>query len=63
MNKLLVKLTEKQFDGVTTELREDILKSYARMKTPDLHGIKPHLTALKLSAKGNCPAGVGISSE
>jgi len=49
-DKLLVKLTEKKFDGVTTELRENILGFYAQMKTPDQHGVGPQLTALRAFA-------------
>ena len=45
-DKLLVKLAEKKFDGVTPELRENIMSFYAQMKTPDQHGIGPQLTAL-----------------
>jgi hypothetical protein len=46
-DKLLVKLAAKQFEGVTPELRENILKFYASMKTPDPHGIDAQLAALK----------------
>jgi Zinc dependent phospholipase C len=46
-DKLLVKLAAKKFDGVTPELRANILDFYARMKTPDVHGIGPQLAALK----------------
>jgi hypothetical protein len=49
-DKLLVKLAEKKFDGVTPELRENIVSFYARMNTPDRHGIGPQLTALKAFA-------------
>ena len=49
-DKLLVKLSEKQFTGVTPELRENILAFYAKMKTPDEHGIGPQLAALKAFA-------------
>ncbi len=49
-DKLLVKLTEKKFDGVTTELRENILGFYAQMKRPDQHGVGPQLTALRAFA-------------
>jgi hypothetical protein len=49
-DKLLVKLDEKKFEGVTPELREDIIRFYASMKTPDPHGIEPHLAALKSRA-------------
>ncbi len=47
-DKLLVKLATKKFDGVTPELRENILVFYAAMKTPDPHGIQPQLEALKV---------------
>ena len=46
-DKLLVKLAVKKFEGVTPELRENILVFYAAMKTPDPHGIQPQLEALK----------------
>lgn len=45
-DKLLVRLAEKKFDGVTPELRENIMNFYAQMKTPDQHGIGPQLTGL-----------------
>jgi Zinc dependent phospholipase C len=50
-DKLLTQLAEKSFEGVTPELRENILNFYAQMKTPDQHGIGPQLTALKNFAK------------
>lgn len=50
-DKLLKKLAGKNFDHVTPELRDDIVKFYAAMKTPDTHGIGPQLAALK--ARGN----------
>jgi hypothetical protein len=46
-DKLLVKLASKQFEGVTPELRENILAFYAAMKTPDPHGVDRQLAALK----------------
>jgi hypothetical protein len=46
-DKLLVKLAAKKFEGVTPELRQNILSFYASMKTPDPHGIDPQLAALK----------------
>jgi len=46
-DRLLVKLAAKQFEGVTPELRENILGFYAGMKTPDPHGIDAQLAALK----------------
>jgi hypothetical protein len=52
-DKLLVKLAEKQFVGVTPELRENIMGFYAQMKTPDRHGIGPQLTALRAFAPKN----------
>ncbi len=48
-DKLVAKLAEKKFDGVTPELRANILSFYDRMKTPDAHGIGPQLEALKAS--------------
>ena len=48
-DKLLAKLAEKKFDGVTPELRANIRSFYDRMKTPDPHGIGPQLEALKAS--------------
>jgi hypothetical protein len=50
-DKLLAKLAEKTFVGVTPELRENIVSFYAQMKTPDQHGIGPQLTALKAFAE------------
>jgi hypothetical protein len=49
-DKLLVKLAEKKFVGVTPELRENIVSFYAQMKMPDQHGIGPQLTALEAFA-------------
>ena len=49
-DQLLVRLAEKKFHGVTPELRTNILRFYASMKTPDQHGIGPQLEALKSSA-------------
>lgn len=46
-DKLLVKVASKKFEGVTPELRENILAFYAAMKTPDPHGIDAQLAALK----------------
>jgi hypothetical protein len=46
-DKLVAKLAEKKFDGVTPALRANILSFYERMKTPDPHGIGPQLAALK----------------
>jgi hypothetical protein len=46
-DKLLTKLAAKKFDGVTPELRANILDFYGRMKTPDPHGIGTQLAALK----------------
>ena len=46
-DQLLIKLAEKKFDGVTSELRANILSFYAHMKTPEPHGIRPQLEALK----------------
>jgi zinc dependent phospholipase C len=52
-DRLLTKLAEKKFDSVTPELRGNVLGFYARMKTPDQHGIGPQLDALK--ALGEVP--------
>jgi hypothetical protein len=46
-DKLLVKLAEKKFEGVTPEIRENILGFYDAMKSPDPHGIGPQLEALR----------------
>jgi hypothetical protein len=46
-DKLLKKLATKKFDGVTPELRENILGFYAKMKAPDRHGTASALAALK----------------
>jgi hypothetical protein len=46
-DKLLVKLADKKFDRVTPDLRQDIIKFYDAMKTPDAHGIGSQLEALK----------------
>jgi hypothetical protein len=46
-DKLLRKLASKKFDGVTPELRQNILAFYAAMKTPDPHGIDGALAELK----------------
>ena len=54
-----MKLAAKQFEGVTPELRENILQFYAAMKTPDPHGIDAQLAALKdfqPAEKGNLAA-------
>ena len=42
------KLAGKKFEGVTAELRENILGFYAKMKMPDPHGINTELAALKV---------------
>lgn len=44
---LLRKLAAKKFDGVTAELRENILGFYAAMKTPDPHGVGKQIEELK----------------
>jgi len=46
-DKLLLKLAEKKFETVTPDLKENIVGFYARMKTPDRHGVQPQLDALK----------------
>jgi hypothetical protein len=48
-DKLLVKLTGKKFEGLTPELRGNILGFYGRMKTPDPHGVSLQLQALQAS--------------
>jgi hypothetical protein len=52
-DKLLVKLADKNFDGVTLELRKNIVSFYDQMKTPDQHGIGRQLTALKALEPAN----------
>jgi hypothetical protein len=49
-DKLVAKLAAKKFEGVTPELRANILDFYAKMKTPDPHGIGPQLAALKAAS-------------
>lgn len=46
-DKLLVNLADKKFEGVSPELRHNIISFYAAMKTPDPHGIQTELAALK----------------
>ena len=46
-DKLLRMLAERKFDGVTREIRADILGFYDRMKSPDQHGIGVQLDALR----------------
>jgi len=46
-DKLLAKLAEKKFDGVTTDIRENILGFYDAMKSPDPHGIGRQLRLLR----------------
>jgi hypothetical protein len=46
-DKLLTKLAERHFDGMTPDLRADILGFYGRMKSPDPHGIDTQLKALQ----------------
>jgi hypothetical protein len=46
-DRLLLQLDAKNFEGVTPDLRENILNFYARMKRPDPHGTGPALAALK----------------
>ncbi|HEY3826286.1 MAG TPA: zinc dependent phospholipase C family protein [Bryobacteraceae bacterium] len=59
-DKLLVKLAAKKFDGVTPELRENILSFYAAMKTPDAHGIEAQLAALKAFTPGSTRSTTGL---
>jgi hypothetical protein len=56
-DRLLIKLAEKKFDGVTPELRANILSFYAHMKTPDPHGIGAQLEALKAIGPSVDPIG------
>ena len=52
--KLLMILAKKKFDGVTSQLRENILSFYGKMTTPDQHGVDAQLTALKaFTVQGN----------
>jgi len=46
-DRLLRKLADKKFGGVTAELRANILSFYDAMKTPDTHGIAAQLAALR----------------
>jgi len=46
-DKLLVKLAEKKFDGVTPDIRQNILAFYDAMKSPDPHGIDVQLKLLR----------------
>jgi hypothetical protein len=46
-DKLLKKLEQKKFEGVSPELRTNILGFYAKMKTPDPHGTATALAELK----------------
>lgn len=46
-DKLLVELAKKRFDGVTPDLRKNILAFYDAMKSPDPHGVRPQLDALR----------------
>jgi hypothetical protein len=49
-DKLIVKLAKKKFEGVTPELRSNILGFYGRMKVPDPHGVGPQIAELKAFA-------------
>ena len=46
-DKLLVKLAEEQFGGVTPNIRENILSFYDAMKSPDPHGVEQQLKSLR----------------
>ena len=46
-DKLLVKLAEKKFAGVTPELKANILGFYGRKSVPDPHGVLGELAALR----------------
>jgi Zinc dependent phospholipase C len=66
-DKLLIKLASKQFEGITPELRENILAFYAAMKTPDPHGTAAPLAALKAlnlpaTPRAPSPPPVAVSS-
>ena len=56
-DKLLTELEKTKFAGITPELRNNILGFYARMKTPDAHGVGRQLAELKalspVQAAGN----------
>ncbi len=63
-DKLLKKLAQKKFEGVSPELRTNILGFYAKMKTPDPHGTAAALAQLKALAPAvasvtpNAPGGL-----
>lgn len=46
-DSLLIKLEQKKFDGVTAQIRENIIAFYDGMKSPDQHGIGRQLDALR----------------
>jgi hypothetical protein len=46
-DRLLKKLAEKKFENVSAELRENILRFYARMSAPDPHGTGEQLQELQ----------------
>ena len=46
-DELLKKLASKHFEGVTPELKKNILAFYSKMKSPDPHGTAADLEALK----------------
>ena len=49
-DKLIVRLAKKKFEGVSPELRSNILGFYGRMKTPDPHGVGSDVAALQTLA-------------
>jgi hypothetical protein len=46
-DKLIGKLAEKHFEGVTAGIRENILRFYDSMKSPDSHGVGAQVEALR----------------
>ena len=46
-DKLLVKLADRKFEGLTPDLRANMLSFYGRMNTPDPHGTSAQLAALR----------------
>jgi hypothetical protein len=44
---LILKLSKRNFAGVSPELRQNILTFYASMKGPDPHGVQPLVDAIK----------------
>ena len=46
-DKLLIQLADNNFEGVTPDIRQNILGFYDAMKSPDQHGIDPQLKLLR----------------